>query len=166
LTVLVFGVYYLFTQAMLPKLARMGLSASLRVFRWTKLLTGLGAVCALLLAVLAEPIVAVVYGTSMIGAAPILRLLALTIPLEFALAFMGTALVAWGRERLVLVLAGGGLILNVLLNIAVIPPFGASGAAQVKVVTYLIVVALLGAAIRGARFTERLTHFLDGSSPK
>lgn len=161
LVVLIFGVYYLFTQAMLPKLAKMGATASPQVLRWTALLAGLGTACGLIVAVMADPIVATVYGSSMTGAAPLLRLLALTVPLEFALAFMGTALVAWGRERLVLALSGTGLALNVLLNLTVIPTFGIIGAAQVKIATYVVVVALLAVATRGTKLAQRLSEFLD-----
>ncbi len=161
LVVLTFGVYYLFTQAMLPKLARMTASGASNVLRWTVALAAVGAVGALAISALAEPLIRVVYGEAMSDAALILRWLVWTMPGEFALAFMGTALVAWGRERLMLVIAGGALALNAVLNILVIPDLGILGAAQVKLVSYAVVVLALAAAVKGTPLMQRISEKLN-----
>jgi len=98
----------------------------------------------------------------MADAGPVLQWLSWTIPGEFALAFLVTALVAWGRERLMLIFSGGALLLNAVLNMLVIPEAGIIGAAQVKIVCYIIVVTAAAVAVRGTAFTERLSNILHG----
>lgn len=163
IVVLVFGVYYLFTQSMLPTLARLGdhPDAVRKVLRWTLWLSLLGVAAGSILALIAAPLLELIYGRALADAAPAMRWLSATIPLEFALAFMGTALVAWKRERLMLALAAVGLLVNVTLNLLVIPMTGLIGAAQVKVVSYVIVVVFLWLAVRGSHSLRRLSDALD-----
>lgn len=165
LVVLTFGVYYLFTQAMLPKLSRMTETAAPLVLRWTVLVAIVGGAGSAAISALSEPLIRTVYGDAMSDAAGILRWLVWTIPGEFALALMGTALVAWGRERLMLALAGGALALNAILNAVVIPDLGIIGAAQVKIVSYAVVVAALAAAVKGTSLTHRISTMLQGDRP-
>ena len=162
LVLLVFGFYYLFTQAMLPKLARMTDAASGLVLRWAGLIAGVGMMGGVLISLLAGELMEIVYGPSMADAGPVLQWLSWTIPGEFALAFLVTALVAWGRERLMLIFSGGALLLNAVLNMLVIPEAGIIGAAQVKIVCYIIVVTAAAVAVRGTAFTERLSNILHG----
>jgi O-antigen/teichoic acid export membrane protein len=82
-----------------------------------------------LTAIFASQIVNLVGGAEYAGAAPVLRILMLALAISYLNGVYGNALLALGRQgRLfwlsVLVLAG-----NIGLNLALIPPFGVTGAA-------------------------------------
>lgn len=78
---------------------------------------------------LSEPLTVMLFGASYADAAPLLSLLALGYYVQVAMGFNGLTLKAFGAVRILVVLNIGAAVANVLINLALIPRFGALGAA-------------------------------------
>jgi O-antigen/teichoic acid export membrane protein len=89
----------------------------------------------------ADPLVRGVYTESFASAAVPLRVLSIALVLMIVSAWQGFALLAAGRQRLTVIYDAAALILNVGLNLALIPRFGYLGAAAAALVTSGFVVA-------------------------
>ncbi|MCZ6755637.1 MAG: polysaccharide biosynthesis C-terminal domain-containing protein, partial [Gemmatimonadetes bacterium] len=85
--------------------------------------------------VLALPLVATVFGTAYSPAAPAFAILVWSIPLSLVRDIPIVALITHGQERTVLRVTGMAMVLNIALNVALIPRFGMVGAAVATVVT-------------------------------
>jgi PST family polysaccharide transporter len=112
-----------------------------RVLLW---LGGGASVAGALLALLAPQVVSLLLGSGYDAAVPVLRLLALLLPIIA----IGTVLgIFWalplGRDRALLVITAAAGVLNVLLVLALVPRHGASGMAGAVVVAELPVSASL-----------------------
>ena len=95
------------------------------------------AACALLIPI-AAPAVELVYGKQFLPAANLLIVLIWSeVPLFFGVA-MGSALVAKGLQRYLPYGAIPGAVFNFLLNLVLIPRYGALGAAWATVVSYCV----------------------------
>jgi O-antigen/teichoic acid export membrane protein len=94
-----------------------------------------------LVLVAAEPIVLTLYASDFTAAATPLRILALALPLMVLSAWQGFALLAGGHQRITVAYDVAALVLNVALNLALIPAFGYIGAAITAVLTSLFVAA-------------------------
>jgi len=93
----------------------------------------LGAVPAgLALHLVAGPVVALLFGPAYAGSAPALSWLALLLPLLSLTILGGYVLGAAGRMLPVAGLYGAGLVVNVVLNRALVPTWGAEGAALAR----------------------------------
>jgi O-antigen/teichoic acid export membrane protein len=103
----------------------------------------LGGCLALVIAISAAPILRIIYGADL-NAIHLLRLLSLAIPMDFCAAFLGTALVSRGFDRAVLWGAGTAAFCNVLINLWLIPRFSAMGAAWATVISYGVLLLVLG----------------------
>lgn len=69
---------------------------------------------------------------------------------------IGQTLLAWDKQNTYMIIVGAGAILNVLLNIIVIPNYGIEGAASTTIATELVVLAgLLIVHIRMVGFAYR-----------
>jgi O-antigen/teichoic acid export membrane protein len=90
---------------------------------------------------IADPLVRGVYTESFAAAAMPLRVLAVALVLMIVSAWQGFALLAAGRQRLTVIYDAAALILNVGLNLALIPRFGYLGAAMAALATSGLVVA-------------------------
>jgi O-antigen/teichoic acid export membrane protein len=77
----------------------------------------------------ASPLIGLVYGSQYDGAAGIFRVLIWLIPLALVSGHYRYALIAADKQRLEFLTAACGAALNILLNLALIPSYGASGAA-------------------------------------
>lgn len=107
-----------------------------RLEQLTRLLVALAFVMALPIALLASPVVNVLYGPSFSAAAPVLA-----VHIWAALfVFMGIAQSPWDvaedLTRLALGRTVGGAVVNVLLNLWLIPGLGALGAAIATAISY------------------------------
>jgi O-antigen/teichoic acid export membrane protein len=148
---LIFGAYYLLTQSAYPLLARLKdiPHTRRRLFKYAGLAAGVGALITVLLWWSGDQLLKLIYGTSGPGAAELLRVLSLAFPLEFAVAFLGTALVSWGRNATVMATTGVAAVFNVLVNLWVIPRWGAAGAAWTTIASYCLLFMSLAVVFVG-----------------
>jgi O-antigen/teichoic acid export membrane protein len=86
---------------------------------------------------LAGPVIQVLYGDSFSGAVPAARLLALGMVLSGAAGVASGYLYGRGRPGLNSAAMGVGLVLTVVLDLALIPRYGATGAAVASTIAYL-----------------------------
>jgi O-antigen/teichoic acid export membrane protein len=104
--------------------------------------TTLGAFGALLLIALAEPLVLLLGGSELKGAAPVLTLLAPACAAIFGNVFVAYLFVAARRSPLYLAYSLVGLAISVALGFALTLQHGAEGAARATWITELVVVTL------------------------
>jgi len=137
------------TRVLLPRisyLVRSDAAAAASLVRRVLVMLGSGAsVAGALLALLAPQVVSLLLGTGYEAAVPVLRLLALLLPIIA----IGTVLgIFWalplGRDRALLVVTAAAGVLNVLLVLILVPRHGASGMAGAVVVAELLVSVSLG----------------------
>ncbi len=143
--------YYLLTNVLYPQFARLDVVERRRMLRPRifLLLFAAGAVLALFIAVVRRPALTIVFGRDFAVAAPLLLLLACCLPLDFLTSYLSNAYLAWNMERSVLVCAVVAAGVNIALNLATIPRYGAMAAAVNTVVAYLVYLA--GLALTGRR---------------
>ena len=108
-------------------------------FRHTLLLYVPGAVG---LFVVADPAIRLIFGADYANAIPVVKLLALFVVLKAVNAITNTALDYLGKARLRAYAKVGGAALNVVLNVALVPVFGAVGAAAATIATYGLLVGV------------------------
>lgn len=77
------------------------------------------------------------FGAAYRGGAPALRVLLVPVMVTVLLSANGAALVALGHNRINAVVNGGTAVLNVALNVALIPPFGIVGAALASAASFV-----------------------------
>ncbi len=107
--------------------------------------------CAVVFAVLAEPLSRLFFGDELAGAAAPLRLLAPAAVLLGVVTLSSSLLVSRGRPRSAIVLTAAMVVLNVALNLVLIPRFMEEGAAAAMLVTEAVfAVGALGLAARRA----------------
>jgi O-antigen/teichoic acid export membrane protein len=87
---------------------------------------------------LAEPAITTVYGEQYRESATFLSLLAVGYYVQAALGFNGTTLVVFGRVKLIFAVNLAAVIVNVALNLVLIPAYGALGAAIGTAVTLVL----------------------------
>lgn len=95
----------------------------------TKVLTMFCVVMALAMIAMGPWIVSLLYGASYLAAVPVFSLLAATFPLHAANGALGQAMQAAHLEREMLLLTVGSVILNLALNLSLVPRLGIEGAA-------------------------------------
>lgn len=123
-----------------PRLTQAGPTPEGRrlLLRGAATLGGLGVLGAVLLIVLATPLTTVLYGPQSADVAPLLRGLAILLPLGFLDAYLSVTLPAFYQERRVfnslLLSAGVGLALNLTL----IPTLGAYGGILAQILSSLL----------------------------
>lgn len=120
--------------ALFPRMARESAIAR----RWLVIATAVGAVCALTAWLLAEPVIRLVFSARYVEAAGLVPPLALAQLVRGVTRIFNTFLSAHGRGR---EMRNTGLILtvsNLALNLALIPPFGARGAAWASLLALLV----------------------------
>jgi O-antigen/teichoic acid export membrane protein len=114
------------------------------------------AVPVLLLGVFAEELLVLIGGPAFRPAADALRLMLLALALAYMQTVLGHALVAQGRQRLALRVSLQVLVLNLVLNVALIPEFGIIGAAIALVVSELASLLLMWRRFRETGTPPRL----------
>ena len=90
-----------------------------------------GAACAAVLWVLGDSIVRLAFGAEFGSTTPLLQRLVFALPGAFAMTLMGSIYAAWRRQRQVLWILAGALLLSVALNVMWIPAMGAMAPATV-----------------------------------
>ncbi|MCC6348634.1 MAG: oligosaccharide flippase family protein [Candidatus Eisenbacteria bacterium] len=141
-----FAAFYALTAASLPALSAAmrddpaGARRTAARLEWLGLAAGAALAAALLW--VRAPLLQALYGPGYAAAAPALGVLALAIPLDFAVSVRGLAAIAAGRERTNLVLAAIGAAANVAANLVLIPRAGIVGAAWATVGTYVVLYLL------------------------
>ena len=137
--------YYLLTNVLYPQLARQQKEKRREMLRPRifLLLFGSGAALALLLVSLRSPVLRIVFGRDFVAAAPLLLLLACCIPLDFMVSYLSNAYFAWSMERSVLICAGFAAAVNIGLNLATIPRYGAIAAAINTLISYFVYLGML-----------------------
>lgn len=90
------------------------------------------------LALLAEPIVLLVFGTDYAGAIPVVQVFSIMAVLQSVTKLTGHGLDYLGRAKARAVVKGVTAVLNVGLNVVLIPLYGATGAAIATVVTFAL----------------------------
>lgn len=91
----------------------------------------------LLLSLFPETIVSITFGPKYVAAAPVLPILAVGFFVHTAAALSGNTLTSIGKTRLIMYDNFLVAVLNVVLNVALIPDFGAFGAALATTASYL-----------------------------
>jgi O-antigen/teichoic acid export membrane protein len=143
----IFSAYYLLTQSLYPKLSRMkgGREARQLLAHVLLALAVLGGCLALVIAAWAGPILRIIYGSDL-NAVHLLRLLSFAIPMDFCAALIGTVLVSRGLDKPVLWGAATAAVCNVLMNLWLIPRLNATGAAWATLISYLVLLIVLGSS--------------------
>jgi O-antigen/teichoic acid export membrane protein len=90
------------------------------------------------LILVAEPFIEMVFGTEYRGAIPVLQIFGLYVVVEAATTLTSNGLDYLGRARSRAIVKGLTALLNVILNILLIPTIGVVGAAIATVITYSI----------------------------
>jgi O-antigen/teichoic acid export membrane protein len=122
--------------------------ASRLVQRATDLLLAMAAPLTVLMLVYPEDLIRVTAGPEFVAAAGALQLLAPFVLFSFVGGLLWRTLVASRDDRLLLGLAVAMLVLNIALNIALIPPYGYTAAAVTTVVSQVAGTALAALAVR------------------
>ena len=135
-----------FMFAFFPVFCRMAVrgdnSLALATQKALDLLLLIGIPIAVGLFTLATPIVSTLYGAQFLPAAGSLRLLALATPFLYTNASFVQLLVATDRQKKLAMTAGVAAVVNVGLNLLLIPRYGHIGAAATTVVTEVVVTAV------------------------
>lgn len=90
------------------------------------------------LVLVAKPLVELVFGSEYLGAIPVLQILAIYTVLRSVTKLTGSGLDYLGRARERAIVRGISAVLNVALNLVLIPMIGAVGAAIATTITYSI----------------------------
>jgi O-antigen/teichoic acid export membrane protein len=133
-----FSLYYIFTQTLLPHLSRTGTNdlSGANSIAMKSLIFGIFVSLTMISS--APLLVKIFYKNIFNSAAHLLRILSLCIPFEFFNAVYGTAFIAWGYNRLTILIISCVVIFNVVLNWIFIPRFGATGSAWIMLATYIL----------------------------
>lgn len=99
-------------------------------------------------AVLCGPTIATLYGSDYAGAARPARLLVIGQGLNLFTQLAFVTLVAAHRRKLYPIATFAGLVVNVTLNFVLIPRYSATGAGISTIITEVVVLAILGYAVR------------------
>jgi O-antigen/teichoic acid export membrane protein len=148
--------YYLMTNVLYPQLARQNHQQRLRMLRPRILLAiaAMGVAIATVVTLIRRPLISILFGHEFQAATLLLMLLAWAIPLDFLTSYLGTAYVAWGMERKILVCTAIAAATNILLNLVFIPSYGATAAAANTVISYVI---FLTAMLIAGRYASELS---------
>lgn len=110
------------------------------------MVVGIGIVVPFLL--FAGPLIGLLYGDAYAAGATAARVVVLSECLAFGTQLALVPLVAAGRQRLYPVIAGLGLLLNVGLNLVLIPAYSYTGAAAATLITDVLVLVAMLAELR------------------
>jgi len=152
-----------FTLALFPRLSRA--SDTTEAYRLgLRLLLQIGLPLAAGVALLAEPIVAVVGGRDYLpDSAVALAILICYLPLSYANGLTQYVLIAAGRQRLLTAAFVGALVFNVVANLLLIPRFSYVGAAWVTVLSELVLLVPFQRA--AARVAPGVSVFSEARIP-
>jgi O-antigen/teichoic acid export membrane protein len=135
-----------FTASFMPYIIRTLVTSKEQAFgdsrRSMSYLLLIGLPTALLFTVFAGPVVSLLYGTAYGKSAAVLNVIIWAVPVKYAFAILSIYLIANDREVTGLYSGVLGVVLNVLLNLFLIPRFAQMGAAVATVVTESVMLVL------------------------
>ncbi|MEJ7785292.1 MAG: polysaccharide biosynthesis C-terminal domain-containing protein [Solirubrobacteraceae bacterium] len=141
---ILFLVSWTMTESALKTQTEAGESAAARYTLWVaRQVLAITVICAAVVALVAYPMVYVVYGNEWVASVPPLLILtcaSVAIALEGPIRIMMIRMVA---PSVIAYAAGTGIVVNVLLNLLLIPRLGINGAALASVVSYWLYLWLL-----------------------
>lgn len=106
------------------------------------LLIGFGLPLSLATTILADKIILLIFGEAFINSILVLKILIWTSLFVFFSSIMGYMLIAAGKQKINTFIVGIGLLLNIILNIILIPKYSYAGAAVSIFIAELIVAIL------------------------
>lgn len=138
--------YYMAIESIYPQLAAIPSSErgfqTLWCYLWKLMLIGLLVMG--LMEALRKPLIMMFYGTAFAASVRLSMPILFAIPLELCGSLLLTALIAWDHSSLALAATTVAALSNILLNLWLIPIYGAMGAAYATPVSYgFLLVALL-----------------------
>jgi len=152
LLLLVLAVYYFIMQAVYPRLAAVPEGQQrLRMFKRPLLfaiVAGIGV--ALVMSAARKPLIHLLFGPAFAPSAALAGPLLFAIPLDFVTSVLLTVLVAWDHPRRVIAATGTAVGTNVILNLFLIPRYGARGAAYATPLSYIPFLLVLVRQLRHA----------------
>ena len=137
--------------AVLPMLVRTrGTVGFLATFRQAVVIVSIVVAFAVpVFAVLARPVIEAFFPDDLAGAAGPARWLVIGQALNFATQLVFVTLVATERRARYPIATSAGLLVNIALNVVLVPEHGAMGAAVATIITEIVVLAVLATALRG-----------------
>jgi O-antigen/teichoic acid export membrane protein len=152
LTAPLFALAWILATPLVPKLAAAAATQSFgeTVERCAELPILLAAIGAGVLYVTAPVVVDLLFGAEFAPAAPVLQLLGIAAAANAMGAFIGTALIAAGRNRHVVGLGLATLAVALCLSILLVPQSGAKGAAEALLAGSVVTAIAAGASTVGA----------------
>jgi O-antigen/teichoic acid export membrane protein len=145
LLLLVLAIYYFVMQAVYPRLAALP-EAQRRIQTLARPLlfaVGSGIGAAIIMAIARKPLIGLLFGSAFAASAMLAGPLLFAIPLDFVTSVLLTVLVAWDHPRRVIAATGTAVGANVLLNLFLIPRYGAMGAAFATPLSYVPFLGIL-----------------------
>lgn len=141
---LILGAYWLVTSSLYPKLSRVKGKAGIQkfIFRSVIAVAAAGTLIAVAIGVCAPTILRMIYGREM-AATNLLRVLVLAIPMDFCVALLSTMFISQGCDRTVLAATGSAAVLNILLNLFLIPKLEGMGSAVATLISYAYLLIFL-----------------------
>src|SRR3989338_1037927 len=130
-----------FNHAVFPVLSKLYINSSEKLFQIYRLsakylaVTGLPICAGMIL--LSQRIVILVYGENYIYSSKALQILMIAFLFMFINGLMGNALISTGNQKGLARIVGRGALINVILNLLIIPFYGFTGAASTTVITEL-----------------------------
>jgi O-antigen/teichoic acid export membrane protein len=113
---------------------------------------------AILLALIAEPLLVFLYGSSFAAAKPVIQFLAAVLFLRSLEYLFSVGMISVNKSWLVFIVAGSSLVVNVALNLLWIPKWGFMGAVYGKLVSEIVVfclsLGLFQLAVRSSLFPK------------
>jgi len=103
----------------------------------------LGAASVVGVCLFARSIILLLYGAAFVGAVGPLRILSLTFLLICITTVAGTALNAGNKQKALALTTGAGVVINVVFNALLIPPYGTNGAAAATCLTQVFYALVL-----------------------
>lgn len=114
--------------------------------------------------IFAKLIIYILYGETYMAAAPVLRIQVWLIAFSFMGSIRNIWILAEGKQNIVWKLNLAGAILNVFLNMCMIPLWGACGAATASLITQIFTNFVLGFVVKSLHSNNRL--ILKGINPR
>ena len=150
LLLLVLAIYYFLMQAVYPRLAAIPVGQRrLDPLRRPLLLAfALGVAIAAVMWIVRRRLIELLFGSAFATSSALAAPLLLAIPLDFLTSVLFTVLVAWDHPRRVIASTGTAVAANVVLNLFLIPRFGAMGAACATPLSYVPFLLVLICQVR------------------
>lgn len=160
LLLLVLAIYYFLMQAVYPRLAAIPEGQQrIQMFRKPLLFAVVaGTVAALIMAIARKALIGLLFGPAFAASAALAGPLLFAIPMDFVTSVLLTVLVAWDHPRRVIAATGTAVGTNVLLNLFLIPRYGARGAAYATPLSYIPFLLILVWQLRHASRHRQLNQ--------